>query len=404
MRNITSLTFVALTVLTASAFAQDAPAKDPPAKDPPAKDAPAKAPLAPAKDAPAKAPPAKAPPAKAPPSDAAAKDAPAPEATAALAKAIVVHVAPTTTVAGKPIELEAMIDAPFAEQLSVRWRAIGQAQWQDIPFERSSAGGWFASLPAAASPGVEYYIRGADPKGSETAHFATEQAPHVVRVDPSLFDRLESLDRERLGGNLDELSLDVIAHDFGNRYEIPDWFVRSELTYTHNLLRVLHQVGFGFGSINGRTPVDRMEGGRNEWHALNYGYGQIRMRVHPSVFLDGRVGLGVSHENFVGLGRGSVTFGKPWRSCVTVGGEYFGDIGPSGWVRLQWDTAWPLLMGASIVRSDLPGALVEPAGLYIAYDVSLQMANRFTLKAQLSYGARDGAAHPGGGIGTAVAF
>ncbi len=60
-------------------------------------------------------------------------------------------------------------------------------------------------------------------------------------------------------------------------------------------------------------------------------------------------------------------------------------------------------MGASVVRSDLPGAIVDPAGLYIAYDVAYQM-ERVTVKAQLSYGARDGSAHAGGGIGTSVAF
>ena len=62
-----------------------------------------------------------------------------------------------------------------------------------------------------------------------------------------------------------------------------------------------------------------------------------------------------------------------------------------------------VLMGASIVRSDLPGAIVDPAGLYIAYDVAYQM-ERITVRAQLSYGARDGAAHAGGGLGTSVAF
>src|SRR5262245_1894913 len=77
---------------------------------------------------------------------------PAPEevkAVPAAAKSIVVHVAPTSTEAGKPVELEAMIDAPFAEKLGVRWRAIGASEWHDVAFERSSAGGWFASLPAA---------------------------------------------------------------------------------------------------------------------------------------------------------------------------------------------------------------------------------------------------------------
>jgi hypothetical protein len=285
----------------------------------------------------------KPPPAK--PVEVAAK----PEAPAASAKAVVVHVAPTSTVAGQPIEIEAMIDAPFAEQLSVRWRAIGTGDWHDVPFERSSAGGWFASLPAAASPGVEYYIRGADPKGGETAHFASAQMPHVVRVDPTLNDRLESLDRERLSNRLDEVSFDVIAHDYGNRYDLKDYFVRSELVYSHHLLRIMHQVGFGFGSIAGRTPINRMTadvGGADTWRNMNYGFGQARMRVHPSVYLDGRIGLGVDQEEFQGLGRVAVTFGKPWRSNVQVGGEYFGGLGPAGWVRLQWDTAWPVLMGA----------------------------------------------------------
>jgi hypothetical protein len=275
-----------------------------------------------------------------------------------------------------------------------------------VPFERSSAGGWFASLPAAVSPGVEYYIRGADRQGGETAHFASAQSPHVVRVDPSLVDRLESLDRERLDNRLDEVAFDVVAHNYGNRYNLDDYFVRGELTYSHNLLRVIHQVGFGFGSIAGRTPVNRMEpeaGGADVWRSMNYGFGQARMRLHPSVFVDGRLGLGVDQDEFQGLGRASVTFGKPWRSNVQVGGEYFGGLGPIGWVRLQWDTAWPVLMGAAIVRSDLPGAIVDPAGLYISYDVAYQM-ERITVRAQLSYGARDGAAHAGGGLGTAVAF
>jgi hypothetical protein len=137
---------------------------------------------------------------------------------------------------------------------------------------------------------------------------------------------------------------------------------------------------------------------------MRYGFGQVRLRVHPSVFIDARVGLGVSQVEFKGSGSGALIFGKPWRSNVSVGGEYIGDLGGTGWVRLQWDTAPPLLMGASIVRTDLPGAVIDAAGLYIAYDVSYRIQNRVTLKAQLSYGARDGSSHVGGGLGTSVAF
>ena len=61
-------------------------------------------------------------------------------------------------------------------------------------------------------------------------------------------------------------------------------------------------------------------------------------------------------------------------------------------------------MGASVVRTDLPGTDIDSAGLYIAYDVSYRMADRFSLRAQLSYGARDGDSHWGGGLGSAVDF
>jgi hypothetical protein len=326
------------------------------------------------------------------------------EAPAQVARAVVVHVAPISTEPGKPIELEAMIDAPYAEALSVRWRPLGEAAWKDIPFERSSAGGWYASVPTPDDRGVEYYIRGKDAAGAEVEHFASAASPHIVRVDPSLFDRLESLDRTRVQNRLNEVSLDVVAHNFGNRYGIRDQYIRSEAVYSYKLLRQLHEIGFGFGSITGRTPETQMPTSDDVLKGMRYGFGQVRLRAHPSVFVDGRFGLGVSQDGFEGNGRASITFGKPWRSCVQIGGEYFGDLGPTGWVRLQWDTAPPLVMGASVVRTDLPGVQIDVAGLYIAYDIAYQIADRFTMRAQLSYGARDGAAHLGGGLGTALAF
>lgn len=334
------------------------------------------------------------------PSVAAATPAAAPQ----VARSVIVHVAPISTEPGKPIELEAMIDAPYAEALSVRWRTAGEAAWQDVPFERSSAGGWYATLPTPDVRGVEYYIRGRDAAGAEVDHFASAASPHIVRVDPTLFDRLEDLDLTRLRGRRNEVAVDVVAHNFGNRYGIKDEFIRTEATYSYRLLRQLHEISFGFGSITGRTPLAQMAGADDVLKGMRYGFGQVRMRAHPSVFLDGRLGLGVSHDGFAPSGRASITFGKPWRSCVQVGGEMIGDLGPTGWVRLQWDTAPPLLMGASIVRTDLPGVEISVAGLYIAYDIAYQIADRFTMRAQLSYGARDGAAHVGGGLGTAVAF
>ena len=92
------------------------------------------------------------------------------------------------------------------------------------------------------------------------------------------------------------------------------------------------------------------------------------------------------------------------RERLSVGGEYLRDMGGSAWVRLQWDTAPPLLMGASVMRTDLPGTDIDSAGLYIAYDVAYHVTDRFAMRGQLSYGARDGESHFGGGLGSSVDF
>lgn len=318
--------------------------------------------------------------------------------------ALVVHVAPTTAEAGEAVTLEAMIDAPYAEQLVVTWHPVGDPAWHDEPFARSSAGAWFATLPPAAPPGLVYFIHGKDATGADVPHFASAQDPHVVHVEPSLVDRLEDLDRARDADLRNEISIDVAAHDFGNRFDLPDRFLRGEVVYTHRFWRILHEVGFGFGDVTGRTPQMSAADAETPLHASRYGFGQIRLRLHPSVFVDGRLGLAVSQDGFGGTVRGQVTLGKPWRSCVQLGADYLSDLGPSLWARLQWDTAPPVLMGASVVRTDLPGAVLSRFGVYLAYDVAYRITTRFSVKGQVSYGPRDGTAHFGGGLGTALAF
>jgi hypothetical protein len=317
---------------------------------------------------------------------------------------LVVHVPPEASQAGAPIELEAQIDAPFSEELTARWRVLGAAAWQDAVFERSSAGGWFATLPAASPPGIEYFIRGVDGAGTEIAHFASQGAPHLVRVVPSVVDRLEVSDRARLHDRVNEFSVDVAGHNFGNRYHITDRYLRGEVAYTRRLLREIYHVSFGFGSIQGTTPLGQELDAPHVDHGLRYGFGEARFRVLPSLFIDVRGAVGASHDGFDGGVKGVVTFGKPWRSSVSVGGEYFGDLGGTAFVRLQWDTVPPLLMGASVVRTDLPGVIIDPAGLYIGYDIAYRVLDRLAVRAQVTYGARDGSAHLGGGLGTALDF
>src|SRR5690349_11386822 len=75
----------------------------------------------------------------------------------------VLHVPPLTAVADQPLQLVAAIDGAWREDdLVARWRHRGDAAWHDAPFARSSAGGWFATIPGdgVGKTGVDYYIAG----------------------------------------------------------------------------------------------------------------------------------------------------------------------------------------------------------------------------------------------------
>ena len=321
------------------------------------------------------------------------------------ARATVLHVPVAAATAEQPVELIAVVDAAWAEPLLVaRYRGAGATAWREVTFRHSSAGGWYAAIPADAvrPPGTEYYLVGRGPAG-ERAHFATEQAPQLVRVEPSTADRLEAIDHVRTDGRTETVSLDIDGHDFGNRYGNIDQFIRGELRWRHRVSRTLHSLGFAFGSISGQTPrTDPMLGSAT--HAARYGAAEVGVRLHRSVYADARLILGVSHGGFMRGAGGSLTFGKPWRSNLSVAAEALDDLGPTVSVRLQWDTVPPMLMGASIVRTELPGALISSSGLYLKYDLAYQLEHGITLRGAVSYGARDGAGNFGGSLGVASSF
>lgn len=331
-----------------------------------------------------------------------ARAAPAPDPTPA--RTLVVHVPPGAASAGAPIELTAMLDAPLAETLVVHWRAVGEPAWHETAFARSSAGGWYAELPGGPAPGLEYFIAGRAADGALVPHFASADAPHRVRVDPTVADRLEAQDRARLAGHADRIAVDVDGHDFGNRYGLLDRFIRGEASFTHHVGGALYELVFGFGFVQGSTPAMSQPMGEHVRHGSRYGFSGVRIRMTPSVYLDGRVSLGVSHDGFSPGVAGAATFGRPWGANVSVGGEFMQDLGPTVFVRLQWDTAAPLLMAASVNRTDLPGAIIDENGLFLKYEVMYQALARTTLRGSLSFGGRDGAAHFGGGLGASVAF
>jgi hypothetical protein len=255
--------------------------------------------------------------------------------------------------------------------------------------------------------GVEYWIAGRA-EGRLVAHFASADAPHAVPVVPTLIDELAATDRARHAGRTDTIALDLEGQDFGNRFDSPmerrrDQYVRAEAKWTHHFFRAIYAASFGFGAIEGHTPSGPEADAMELEPRARYGFGEVRTRLHPSVFLDLRGVLGVSHEGFITGGGAALTLGRPWATSVTIGAEGFQTLGPSGYVRLQWDTAPPLLMGASVIRTDLPAAELDD-GVMLRYDVAYTVAEQWTVRGAVSAGARDGKAHLGGGLGLAHEF
>lgn len=346
-----------------------------------------------------------------------ANAAPAPAQTRVAAKgadskapgrSTVLHIPPSEAAAEDELRLVAVVDAAWVEaSLVVKYRPRGSSgAFAESPFERSSAGGYFASLPASAMrrPGVEYYIAGQLPDGTEVLHFASPDAPHAIAVAPSLQVRWAEKERQRLGGHVSEVSLDVRGHNFGNRFQNTDQFLRGELEWTHRLLtRWLYSISLGYGFIEGRTPGDTTSDAVVEPRGARYGYAGVRLRLHRSLWADAQASMGFSRDGFIVGGGGALTLGRPWRSNISFGAEYLVDMGPSAWFRLQWDTVPPFLMGATVYKTDLPGAALAN-GSFVIYDISYPVSPRFQVRGSLSFGSRDGPGHFGGGLGTTFAF
>lgn len=327
-------------------------------------------------------------------------------------RSTVLHVAPSEAPAGEELRLIAVVDAAWTEaELVAHYRPLGSgASYRPAAFERSSAGGYYATIPAqdVARPGIEYYIAGVTTDGEAAVHFAAVDHPHSVRVEPTQSDRWAEKERIRLDGYVSSVALDVFGQNFGNRFDDVDGhddrYVRGALEFRHRLLLSrLYSISLGFGFMEGDTPPGDLASDLAEPKGGRFGYGGAMLRLHESVWFRGTVGIGVDRDGFIAGSSGAITFGKPWRSNVELGAEYLENLGPTAWLRLQWDSVPPFLMGATVMKTDLPAATLT-GGALIRWDVEYPLSQRLKVRGSLSFGSRDGPGNFGGGLGSELSF
>ena len=317
------------------------------------------------------------------------------------------HVPPAEAIEGRALRLVAVVDQAWgANGVLVRYRAARQGgEFHEVAFERSSGGGYYATIPAAdvRRPGVEYTIVAQHRDGSVVAHFATAEWPHEVRVEPDAGARWIEVERRRLDGRDSGFALQAAFVNFGTTYG-DDYFMRGEASWTHRVVTGLYSFKLGYGAIEGLTPEDRMPRAPTLDTGFRYGFGEARFRAGSRLWLDLGALLGFSHDGFAAGVRAQALIGRDDRTCVVLGGETIGGLGGSTWVRLQWDTVVPFLMSAELRKTDLPASPLE-GGQTLSYTIDYPLSLGVRLGANVSFSSRD--RRPGGfggGLSAALDF
>ena len=320
-------------------------------------------------------------------------------------RAVVRHVPPSEVVPGVDLRLVAIIDDAWVEDgLIARYRVAGRGgAWHGAPFERSTAGGTYATIPAGAigRPGVEYYIAG---QRSGRPHFASARSPHVVRVEPLSWQRWMEVERRRLDGRLYAVSARFDVQDFGDTSG-RDRYLRAEVDWTYRMVGALYSITLGYGMLEGETPSTGDDDTAVQLdRAVRWGQGGFRLRLRRAAWLDAYALMGLGESGFLAGGGGQLILGDDWRTCVKLGGDWMEELSYRGWITLQWDTVPPFLMSATVATIDQPDARID-TGAMVRYLIELPIGDHLRIGAHTSFGARGN--RPGwfgGGLSTQVDF
>lgn len=307
-------------------------------------------------------------------------------------RAFLRHIPPTEARAKLEVRLIAVIENSWLEDgLVARYRAVGATEYKEVNFERSSAGGYFASIPGrdVGRAGVEYYLVG---HRGNSEHFASAEYPHRVRVEPNASDRWTEVEKRRLGHRRYALDTSLSMLDFGSSHG-RDRYVQGNVDWSHLLVGDLYSIHLGFGFLQGQTPGGTSTDDGAQKAGVRFGYGGLRYRLRDKVWLDTKAMMGFGQDGFVvGVG-GALTLGNDWRTAVTVGAEAMTELSYKAWLRLQWDTVPGVLMSATVATTNQPGAQID-AGSYVEFKVRYPVSQSLELAGTINYAARGN--RPGG--------
>jgi hypothetical protein len=307
--------------------------------------------------------------------------------------------APKVALTDEPIVLSlTSLAGPTPRAAMVHWRERGSPTFRTVHMSAEPTGHFRVTLPegSAVEPGLEYYVEAVDAQGATLAATGTATKPQQIAIRrPPRDERIEYRDRSRV-----RISDEYV--DF-NRFKGNDVYNLFEADFLYRVYTTVHAVRVGFGNYRGiGTPRDQLDAGvPGRKVGYSYGFGEIELRLHPSlaVLLKGSAGVtreGLTSGFDVGLRIGSET-----GTSLLIRGATIADIGQRGSLALAWDAVkgWP--MSAEVVVTNEP--IGEDLGVRLIYTVGRTVTPWLDVTGRVSYQLRD-INHSGLGFGLGTTF
>jgi hypothetical protein len=307
--------------------------------------------------------------------------------------------APTVALTDEPIAFSvANLAGPMPRAAMVHWRLRGSPTFRTVHMRAEPTGHFRATLPqgAAEEPALEYYVEVVDTEGATLAAAGTASRPqHLTVHRPPRDERVEHHARSRVRV-VDEYV------DF-NRFKGNDVYNVFEADFLYRVYTVVHAVRVGFGSYQGTgTPRELLDTDTpGQRVGYTYGFGELELRLHPSLALLLNGSAGVNRGGLAGGFDVGLRIGSETGTSLLIRGATIATIGQRASLALAWDAVrgWP--MSAEVVVTNEP--IGEDLGVRLIYSVGRSVTPWLDVSGRLSYQLRD-INHSGLGFGLGTTF
>ena len=290
------------------------------------------------------------------------------------------------------------VSGPVPMAAMVHWREKGSPTYRTVHLTPEPYGHFRAPLPVSPAPlpGLEYYVEAVLSSGATLAAAGRATSPQRIEVvRPPRDERIELHERSRV-----RLSNEYV--DF-NRFKGNDVYNLFEADFLYRVQTAVHAVRVGFGNYRGvGTPKSLLDSGEpGSPVGFTYGFGELELRLHPSLSLLLKGSAGVTQRGLSGGVDVGLRLGSETGTSLLIRGARVADIGQRASLELAWDSVrdWP--MSAEVVVTNEP--IGEDLGVRLIYTAGRRVTSWLDVSGRVSYQLRD-IDHSGLGLGLGTTF